>query len=239
MDKRYVKSFLLLFSLIIFLQWETSGQAISENDSIIKIQGSVYDIQTREPVKASLTYQMIPFGSSVGIASSDPETGAYFLYMINGKQYTIEIIAKGYLSHVETLTVEDYDEDRIMGVDFELMPITIGRVMTLNKLFFVQSKAEITEDSYPQLNILVKMLEDYPSMVIQLEGHTDYRGSSKLNMELSEARVDAIQKYLVKNGIRKSRIKTKAYGGSNPITTEATEEAQSRNRRVEVRILKN
>lgn len=238
MKKLPIKYALLLIALIFF-QKESYSQALVENDSIIKIQGNVYDSETKAPVQASLTYQMSPFQSNVGIAKADPETGAFFFYMINGRQYDLEVSAKGYLSHVEMLTVEDSDKDGVMKMDVALMPITVGQVMTLNKLFFVQSKAKITEDSYPQLNILIKMLEDYPSMIIQLEGHTDYRGSSKLNKELSEARVDAIQKYLVKNGIRKSRIKTKAYGGSKPITTAPTEEAQSRNRRVEVRILKN
>lgn len=238
MDKLCLKSCWLIifftFSLPI-----SYGQEASKADSIIKIQGHVYDIQTQEPVAATITYKMAPFHNNVGIARSNPETGQYYLYMMKGKDYDIEIEREGYLTLIESVTVNDLNNDGLIVRNFELMPITIGRVMALNRLFFVQSKAEITEDSYPQLDILVKMLEDYPSMVIQLEGHTDYRGSAKLNLELSKDRVDAIKKYLVKNGIRKSRIKTKAYGGSRPITNEATEESQSRNRRVEVRILKN
>lgn len=239
MDKLYLRSCLLISFFIFFFNPISYGQETSKADSIIKIQGNVYDIQTKEPVSATITYKMVPFHNNVGIAKADRETGAYHLYMIKGKDYDVEVGLDGYLTVIETITVEDLNQDGVIVKNFEIMPITEGRVMALNRLFFVQSKAEITEDSYPQLNILVKMLEDYPSMIIQLEGHTDYRGSAKLNLELSEDRVDAIKKYLVKNGIRKSRIKTKAFGGSKPITNEATEESQSRNRRVEVRILKN
>ena len=226
MDKLYLRSCLLLSFFIFFFTPISYGQETSKADSIIKIQGIVYDIQTKEPVAATITYKMTPFHNSVGIARANRETGEYYLYMLKGKDYDIEVGMSGYLTLIESVTVNDLNSDGIIVRNFELMPITVGR-------------AEITEDSYPQLDILVKMLEDYPSMVIQLEGHTDYRGSSKLNFELSKDRVDAIKKYLVRNGIRKSRIKTKAFGGSRPITNEATEESQSRNRRVEVRILKN
>ncbi len=238
MEKLYLKSCLLLTFYVFSLNLGY-GQEASKADSIIKIQGRVYDIQTTEPVAATIIYKMVPFHNNVGIARANQETGEYYLYMMKGKDYDIEIGMEGYLTLMESVTVNDLNNDGTIVRDFELMPITVGRVMALNRLFFVQSKAEITEDSYPQLDILVRMLEEYPSMVIQLEGHTDYRGSAKLNLELSKDRVDAIKKYLVKNGIRKSRIKTKAYGGSRPITNEATEESQSRNRRVEVRILKN
>ena len=74
-------------------------------------------------------------------------------------------------------------------------------------------------------------------MKIQLEGHTDYRGNPDRNMKLSEDRVLSVRGYLITQEIRKSRIKYKAFGGTHPITTENTEEARLKNRRVEVRIL--
>ena len=76
------------------------------------------------------------------------------------------------------------------------------------------------------------------SMQIQLEGHTDYRGSKKLNMELSQDRVSAVKEYIVGKGINSRRIKTKAFGGTRPLIRESSLEASEINRRVEVRILK-
>ena len=232
-------SYIFLFFLFTLSYNDSKGQGAPLPDSLIAIHGFVKDVQTKQPVKAIVTYQLFPFQSNVGIAHTNENDGAYNLSMIKGREYNIEVSSPGYLSQAEKLAVQDLNDDGSIEINFELMPITVGRVMKLNKLFFVQSKAEITEDSYPQLDILVNMLKDYPSMVIQLEGHTDYRGSADLNQELSEDRVDEIKEYLTDRGIKKRRIKTKAFGGSQPITTEATEEAQSRNRRVEVRILKN
>ena len=74
---------------------------------------------------------------------------------------------------------------------------------------------------------------------IQLEGHTDSQGNASANMELSQDRVEAAKKYLVSKGIDKGRVKTKAFGGTQPLSNEKTEEALALNRRVEMRVLKN
>lgn len=76
-------------------------------------------------------------------------------------------------------------------------------------------------------------------MVIQLEGHTDFIGDAKANLKLSEDRVIAIKDYMVSKGSSKSKIKTKAFGGTMPLSRENTEAARQMNRRVEVRVLAN
>jgi outer membrane protein OmpA-like peptidoglycan-associated protein len=75
-------------------------------------------------------------------------------------------------------------------------------------------------------------------MVIQLEGHTDFRGSASKNMQLSQDRVESVKTYLMRKGIKGTRILTRAFGGTHPLSREATEEAARMNRRVEVRIIR-
>jgi len=82
-------------------------------------------------------------------------------------------------------------------------------------------------------------MKENTKIVIQLEGHTDNQGSSKANLALSEDRVEAVKRYLVSKGIGKDRIKTKSFGGSQPLSNELTQEARAMNRRVEMRILKD
>ena len=81
-------------------------------------------------------------------------------------------------------------------------------------------------------------LNERPGMVIQLEGHTDFAGNADANMALSQARVEAVKDYMVGKGIKKNRLYTKAFGGTQPLTEERTDEAKTRNRRVEVRVLR-
>jgi outer membrane protein OmpA-like peptidoglycan-associated protein len=75
-------------------------------------------------------------------------------------------------------------------------------------------------------------------MEIQLEGHTDNSGDAKTNMKISEDRVEVVKKYLVLKGISKDRVKTKAFGGTKPLSNDRSAKAHSLNRRVEMRVLK-
>lgn len=76
-------------------------------------------------------------------------------------------------------------------------------------------------------------------MVIQIEGHTDYLGDAVKNLKLSQQRVDAVKDYLLTKKIGKGRVKTKAFGGTNPLSRADTPEAHRMNRRVEIRVLQN
>jgi outer membrane protein OmpA-like peptidoglycan-associated protein len=111
--------------------------------------------------------------------------------------------------------------------------------MRLQNISFEVGNAKIDPESYPELDILVNMMKENPDMVIQLEGHTDYVGIAADNLKLSQRRVESVRSYLGTKGVAKSRIKTKAFGGTQPLSRDNTPEAHRLNRRVEVRILQN
>jgi outer membrane protein OmpA-like peptidoglycan-associated protein len=67
----------------------------------------------------------------------------------------------------------------------------------------------------------------------------DRKDTAKKNMILSEDRVDAVKDYLVSKGVAKNRVKTKAFGGTQPIYTGTDVKQRALNRRVEARILEN
>jgi outer membrane protein OmpA-like peptidoglycan-associated protein len=106
-------------------------------------------------------------------------------------------------------------------------------------LIFDAGKDKIKPASYDELDGLVALMRVNSKMEIQLEGHTDNVGNANKNLALSQDRVEAVKKYLASNGINKKRISTKAFGGTQPIATEDTEEAHALNRRVEMRVLKD
>jgi outer membrane protein OmpA-like peptidoglycan-associated protein len=100
-------------------------------------------------------------------------------------------------------------------------------------------RAVINPKSYTSLDEMVAMMKENTKVVIQLEGHTDNIGNAEKNMELSKDRVEAVKKYLTSKGVSKDRVKTKAFGGTQPVSTEGTELAKALNRRVEMRVLKD
>ena len=83
------------------------------------------------------------------------------------------------------------------------------------------------------------MMLQNPDIEIELAGHTDNRGSQKLNLELSEQRVQVVKKYLAEKGVKEKRVNGQGYGGAKPIASNASEETRKLNRRVEFTIIKD
>jgi outer membrane protein OmpA-like peptidoglycan-associated protein len=120
-----------------------------------------------------------------------------------------------------------------------LVPLLVGEIIKLNNVFFIQSKALLKSESYPELDRLAGIMNENPTMVIELEGHTDNQGKKRLNLELSEKRVVAVMNYLLTKGVTPNRMTGKGFGGSQPLMPNDTEENRQMNRRVEFKIIKN
>lgn len=107
------------------------------------------------------------------------------------------------------------------------------------KILFAFSKSDLGDAAKTNLNNLVKVLNKYPNTNIEVQGHTDGRGSDEYNMGLSERRAATVANYLKAQGIDTSRITTKGYGESAPAYSNDTDEGMAQNRRVEFLITAN
>lgn len=226
------------FNLVLVLPCLTGisqAQVYMPGDSIYAVfEGTILDANTKQPISALLTYESLPYGSTIGVVR-----GSSVTFGIQHRvDYTISVSADGYNNHISTVKVSDVKNGKLPKTIY-LVPEVIKDVIRLEQLIFEQGKANITPDSYEELDRLAEMLHMNPTMIIQLEGHTDFRGDEKQNFKLSESRVKEVKEYLVSKGISSKRIKTKAYGGSQPLTQGSDQESRSKNRRVEVRILSN
>lgn len=219
---------ILVFGLFFSLAF---GFAYAQEE--ILAQGKITDSRTSKGIKANVRYSSIPTGSIFGRFSDST-----FSFPIFGTaKYQITAEAKGYNPRTVIVDPKDIGANKKVQRDIILTPS--GETMRLNNLIFPQGKAIIDPKSFNELDEVAQMMKENSKMIIQLEGHTDNQGSAKANMSLSEDRVEAVKKYLVSKGIAKDRIKTKALGGSQPLSNEMTQEARAFNRRVEMRILKD
>jgi outer membrane protein OmpA-like peptidoglycan-associated protein len=100
-------------------------------------------------------------------------------------------------------------------------------------LAFVQSKSEITKESYPALDEIVLIMQDNEGLHVLVEGHTDNQGDWDENLKLSLERANQVKMYLTSHGISATRIDTKGWGGTKPLNTSTLEEKRRLNRRVE------
>ena len=107
------------------------------------------------------------------------------------------------------------------------------------KILFEFSKSDLGQAAKDNLTKLVSILEKYPNTNIEIQGHTDSRGSEEYNMGLSERRAGAVASFLKQQGIVDTRITTKGFGESAPAYTNETVEGMAQNRRVEFVITAN
>jgi len=241
---KYSFIFLVLHISAIDLTFAGTNSFINQwtikNDSIIKVTGYIYDsVTTKGIIGSILTYEALPYGNFIGITQSSDSSGYYEFLTLGNDAYRIEVKAENYKNQVTNIfPINDHIEGTL-SKNFSMVREHAERdVILLENLIFALGKSEISENSFPELDRLVIFLKENPGMIIQLEGHTDFRGGKSKNMKLSEDRVAEVKRYMIGKGIENYRILTMAYGGSNPISKNASEDAASQNRRVEVRIIK-
>jgi outer membrane protein OmpA-like peptidoglycan-associated protein len=106
-------------------------------------------------------------------------------------------------------------------------------------LLFETDKSDLESATKANLDELAKTLKKYDDTNVLVEGHTDNTGDDNYNMKLSDKRAQAVEDYLVSQGVAKGRVTTKGYGESQPVGDNDTASGRQANRRVEVAIYAN
>lgn len=134
------------------------------------------------------------------------------------------------------LEIRNSENEIIFNDDVEL--IGVDKKFVVDHILFDFNKASLSQTYIPELNHIIAMLRAYPTIDIEIQGHTDQIGSAEYNVALSEARALAVKRYLITNGIAIDRIKTKGMGKNFPIASNETDEGRQLNRRTEIVITK-
>lgn len=114
------------------------------------------------------------------------------------------------------------------GCPKELME-TVSREM---RVLFDTDKSVVKPEFNAEIEGVAKLLKEYPKATVEIQGHTDSRGSASYNGALSQRRADAIANVLTKNyGITANRISSKGYGAAQPVADNKTAEGRAKNRR--------
>jgi OOP family OmpA-OmpF porin len=106
-------------------------------------------------------------------------------------------------------------------------------------VLFDFDKYDIKLEAYPALNEVVTVLKKNPEMKVEIQGHTDSKGTARYNQKLSERRADAILEYFVRQGIERERLSAAGLGSTRPIASNVTEDGMAQNRRVEFRPIRD
>lgn len=107
------------------------------------------------------------------------------------------------------------------------------------KILFGFDRSDLNASAENNLNKLAQVLKDNPNTNIEIQGHTDSKGTDSYNLQLSERRAQSVATYLRGKGVSSSRITTKGFGETAPVASNDTEDGRAQNRRVDFLITAN
>jgi len=117
-------------------------------------------------------------------------------------------------------------------------PVGLAANHRFEDVHFAFDKYSLTEYAQTSLDgdvtTINKLSGSFPSLKVDISGHTDWIGTDAYNQALSERRATAVKDYLVRKGIDAGRIRTYAYGESQPVAPNTTAEGRALNRRAEI-----
>ncbi|MBK8517803.1 MAG: OmpA family protein [Saprospiraceae bacterium] len=108
-----------------------------------------------------------------------------------------------------------------------------------SSILFGFDQSNLSNEAKTNLDKLVTILKDYPDTNIEVQGHTDSKGSEAYNQKLSEQRATVVSLYLIDKGIKNSRLSIHGFGELLPKYINTTEDGRLLNRRVEFLITAN
>ncbi len=144
--------------------------------------------------------------------------GTYKIRIRREARYVMLATARGYLNARDGFSTLGLTDSKTYTQNFTLAPVS--RPVTMDNIFYEFGKWELTAESEKGLQALVKLLKDNPNITIELSAHTDMKGDSVFNVNLSEKRAQTVCAWLVENGIEAERLTPVGYGKQKPVTAD-------------------
>jgi peptidoglycan-associated lipoprotein len=202
----------------------------------IKLEGRVYNKKTGLPLAEALVTLKGVNGQTLKMSTDD--RGYYAFKIDSGISYDV-LAEKTNFRSADTSFVTQIS----LIKDFYLIPVEINKPIRLENIYYDFDKANIRPDAASELDKLVKIMQDNPTMWIELGSHTDSRGDDQYNQWLSQRRANSAVQYIIDRGISKNRITAMGYGESQLLNrctngVKCSEAEHQLNRRTEFKIVK-
>ena len=200
------------------------------------VRGTVFNKKDNKGIPA--TVELID--NSTGELNSKVQTdeqGNYFITLPVGKDYVFNVNRKGYLFYSDNFLLSQRVPDSVYEKNIPLQPIEVNASIILKNIFFETNKFQLDPKSQAELDKIVQLLNDNPTLKVEISGYTDNVGKPSDNLSLSNNRAKSVVSYLIGKGIVSQRLVAKGYGETKPVADNATEEGKAKNRRTELRVI--
>ena len=197
------------------------------------VKGKVFDKKTGSPLPSTVELTDLQSKQLISKVNTDAE-GNYFITLPMGKDYAFSVGRKNYLFYSDNFPMTERSTDSTYTKDIPLIPIEVNAKMILKNIFFETNQFTLKKESQVELDELVSLLNENPTLRIEISGHTDNVGMPADNLSLSNNRAKAVIEYLLGKNISSQRLQAKGYGETQPIADNKTEDGRGRNRRTEM-----
>ncbi len=200
------------------------------------VKGKVFDKKTTKGLPSAV--ELIDMNNKQLISKvQTDEQGNYLITLPVGKDYAFIVNRKGYLFFSDNFFFSQQSPDSIFEKNIPLQPIEANASVVLKNIFFDVNKFDLKSESEAELDEVVRLLNDNPTLKIQINGHTDSVGKAADNLILSESRAKSVINFLISKNINPARLSSKGFGASQPIAPNKTEEGRALNRRTEMKVV--
>ena len=193
-----------------------------------------------KPIEADIVIEDLITGRKVMELKSDPNTGEFFAVLPDNKKYSYHVKKENFYpiaNHIDLSTNSNLTIKKELKL-YEVNELAAkGVSLTLENIFFDTDKFDLKSTSFQELDRLAALIISN-NLKIDVSGHTDDVGSDTHNQTLSQNRANAVKDYFISKGIAKNNITAKGYGESKPISQNSTNEGKAKNRRVEIKFIK-
>jgi outer membrane protein OmpA-like peptidoglycan-associated protein/tetratricopeptide (TPR) repeat protein len=199
------------------------------------VKGYVTDAKTQKGLPCTVELTSDSSQKVLSDVQTD-ETGFYFITLPVGKNYTFTVNRKGYLFYSDVFNLADKQSDSTYEKNISLQPVELNATVRMKNIQYATNSFQLEPVSLIELNKLIQLMNDNPSLKIQINGYTDNVGNDADNLKLSENRAKAVVDFLITKGIDAKRMTWKGFGETQSITDNSTEQGRALNRRTEFKI---
>lgn len=168
--------------------------------------------------------------------------GDFMFYLKQASGFVLRGRKDGYFSNEVSISSSDYDRNKSLFVDFHMCVNPCGQSIKLDNIIFDLGRWDILAAASQDLIYVVELMEDNPSIKVEMSSHTDARGRDDFNQVLSQKRAQSTVDYLLTKGISRERLLVRGAGESELLNrckdgVDCTEEEHTVNRRTEFKVI--